>query len=233
MRPVHAALGAGLIFLAAACQGGGPLQGATPTAGASSSPASTDEPAPTEPASGAPGAVSALDGTISFTSDGGNAGPGSRSEGHKLMTVTVHLVAKDGGPGFVDAGSSFVYSETSTETDDQTASSCGMHVESSGKGGGAFASPDGLIVGYYSSFEGTVTLGVHAPYTQTGSLTTLCNGLTSKSTTAGLENPACGDPAGGAIVGKIQPGNAIDFTCSEPFAIGTGTVTVTGSLTSH
>jgi hypothetical protein len=179
--------------------------------------------------------VTALDGTITFTADGTSSAPGSRSESHEKLTAIVHLVAKDGGPGFADAGSTFVYSGTSTKTDDATASSCGMHAASKGAGSGAFGPPDGLIVGYYSSFSPDVSLGIHAPYTSTGTVTfdgAACK-ASSSTTTDGIANPSCGDPAGSSLVGHLGPGNVVDFTCSEAFAIGTGTFHVTGTLTAH
>lgn len=81
--------------------------------------------------------------------------------------MTVHLVIKDGGPGFVDAGSTYSYSGTDRQDDAQTLGSCGLHQESTGSGGGPFTAPDGLIVGYYSPSSDEVSLGVHAPYTPT------------------------------------------------------------------
>jgi hypothetical protein len=220
-----------LVVLAAAACGGQ----VTP-AGAGTAP--PDAPEPTQ---GAQAEVTGLDGTLTFASDAKNGAAGSTTESHGKLTVTVHLVAKDGGPGFVDAGSTYAYSETNRQDDAQTVSSCGLHVESSGSGGGPFATPDGLIVGWYGSNNPEVSIGIHAPYTDASSSTFLCNGQTSNATTPSVATASCGDPSGGSLVGKIEPGNVmavapgqvIDFTCTEAFAIGEGGVTVSGTLTSR
>ena len=199
---------------------------------------------PAADASGSPGVqaeVTGLDGTLTFTSDATNGTAGSTTESHGKMSVTVHLVIQDGGPGFVDAGSTYSYSETARQDDAQTVSSCGLRVESAGSGSGPFTAPDGLIVGSYGNNNPEVSIGIHAPYASTGTSTFLCNGQTTKGTTPSVATASCGDPAGGSLIGKIEPGNVmtiapgqvIDFTCTEAFAIGNGGVKVSGSLTSH
>jgi hypothetical protein len=230
-----------LVVLAAAACGGQVTPGGSAPGSTVAADGGTTAPDATEPAQSAQAEVAGLDGTLTFTSDAKNGAAGSTTEAHGKLSVTVHLVAQDGGPGFVDAGSTYSYSETNRVDDAQTVSSCGLHVESSGSGSGPFVSPDGLIVGWYGSNNPEVTIGIHAPYTDASSSTFLCNGQTSNVTTPGVATVSCGDPAGGSLVGRIEPGDvmavapgqAIDFTCTEAFAIGQGGVTVSGTLTSH
>ena len=229
MRRRYAGLGAALALTLAACQG----SGASPALSQPPGPNPTAVPNASEPVPSVGGEVRAFDGTITWASDGSNGGSGSSTESHATMTVTVQLVIQDGGPEFVDAGSTYSYSETSRQDDAQTLSSCGLHAEGTGRGSGPFTVPDGLIVGYYSPFNSEVSLGIHAPYTETSTGTYLCNGQTISGTSPLVENPSCGDPSGSSLVGKIGRGGIVDMTCSETFAIGNGGVKVSGSLTSR
>jgi hypothetical protein len=223
-----------LVLAIAACQPGAAVPGATQapgatTAGATQPPDATEQADPSFPAE-----VFFLDGTVSYTFDSYNGNADSFVEIHKQMTLNVHLTGPgDGGPGFKDAGSTYSFSETTKQHDAQTISSCGLEGNSSGTGGGPFASP-GLLVGYYSYFDGTASLGVHAPYRNTSSLEFPCNPLANvpSGTADDIENTSCGDPSGGDLVGKVT-GKVVDFTCTETFAIGTGSVVVKGTLTSR
>lgn len=238
MHPRSAAILAPLAIMLAACQQGAAPAGATqPRATQPGATNSTLAPASVSsqgaPDSSAPAQVFALDGTITYTSDSMNGTADSFTQFHKSMSLTVHLVGPgDGGPGFTDRGSTFTYSETSKSHDAQRVGNCGLDIASTGSGSGPFVKP-GLLVGYYSYFDGTVSIGVHAPYKSDGKSTFLCNGLTNSGTTDEIESTSCGDPSGGDLVGKVEPGNVIDFACSETMAIGTGGVVVKGTLTSR
>jgi hypothetical protein len=233
MHPRRAAILAAVAIMLAGCQQGAAPAGATQPGVTNSISARTSGSSPIEPDSSAQAQVSALDGSITYTSDSMNGSADSFTQFHKSMSLTVHLVGPgDGGPGFSDRGSTFIYSETSRSHDAQRVGSCGLDIVSSGSGSGPFAKP-GLLVGYYSYLDGTVSIGVHAPYKSDGKSTFLCNGLTNSGTTDEIERTSCGDPSGGDLVGKVEPGNLIDFSCSESMAIGTGGVVVKGTLTSR
>lgn len=237
MGPRRVGLGLGLALVLAACQpgtGAAPPD-ATPPPGTAATSITTapNPPDATAPGETASGEVAALDGTLEFTSDGTSSSDGSTTETHGHMSLTVHMVSADGGFHWDDAGSTFAYTETSKSHDPQTVSQCGLDTTSEGTGSGPFAPPEGRIVAIYSTFNGTAGLGVHAPYQSAGTLTFLCNGLTHTAESSEVENPSCGDPADGLLVGNIVPGNTVDFTCSESFAVGQGGVKVTGTLTTR
>ncbi|MEA2623582.1 MAG: hypothetical protein QOH08_144 [Chloroflexota bacterium] len=226
MGPRRAALGLLLAGLLACCQPGAAGPAATGVSQATQA-AGQGEPV-------------GLDGTLTITRDATNGSGGSTTESHYAISVTVHLVAKDGGPGFIDAGSTYSLIGTESSNDPQTTSQCGLHTEATNGGSGSFASP-GLIVGHYGSNSPTVTLGIHAPYTSDSTGTFLCNGQTISGPSDLVEVPSCGDPSGGHVVGTIEPGNVmvpapgqtVDFACSESFAIGNGATVVKGMLTSR
>jgi hypothetical protein len=234
-------MGAVLAIALAACQPGAAAPGATQPAGTSSTLSTSLPGNPTVPASSVLGEVSALDGTLTWASDGGNGSGGTSTESHEKLSVIVHLVIKDGGPSFVDAGSTYTYSTSSRQDEAQTLSACGLHVEGTGSGSGPFSGPDALIVGSYGDNNPEVSIAIHAPFASTSKGTYLCNGQTISGTGPDIATPDCGDPAGSSLVGTIQPGNVmaitpgqvIDFTCSYSFAIGTGKAAATGSVTSR
>jgi hypothetical protein len=241
MQSRRLGLAAVLAIALAACQPGASAPGATQPAGTSSTLSPSLPGKPTEPAPSVVGGVSALDGTLTWTSDGGNGSGGTSTESHEKLSVTVHLVIKDGGPTFVDAGSTYTYSTSSRQDEAQTLSACGLHVEGTGSGSGPFSGPDALIVGSYGDNNPEVSIAIHAPFAGSSTGTYLCNGQTISGTEPDVATPDCGDPAGGSLVGTIQPGNVmamapgqvIDFTCSYSFVIGTGNAVATGSLTSR
>ena len=155
--------------------------------------------------------------------------------------MTVHLKSTADDPfAFGDSGSTFAYTETGTEDSPQTDTSCGLHLESTANGSGSFGDTGSIKAGYGDN-NPEVDLIIHAPFSSSSTLTTLCNGLTNTgSGTDVTQNVTCN--AGGTdwLVGTIQPGNVmkivsgqvIDFTCRENAVGGTGTTVVTGKLTS-
>ncbi len=242
MRPRRALIGAVLALLLAACQAGAPVSpGETPPSNTTSAPNPNGPSSPAEPVPSAGQEPTALDGSIAFALDSTNGSGGSTTETHQKLNVTVHLVAHADDPfTFVDSGSTFIYSETTGTDDPQTVSSCGEHQVSTGSGSGPFG-PPGMITASYGDFNPEVDLTIHAPYSSTGTLTFLCNGLTSSSTTDELTESTCNTGGTGSLAGTIEPGNVmtivpgqvIDFTCTETMAIGSGAITVSGTLTSH
>ena len=183
----------------------------------------------------------ALDGSIVYTFDSSVGSGGSTTTVNRELSVTIHLKSTADDPfAFADSGSTFTYSESSTEDDPQTDSSRGLHLTSSGSGSGPFG-PKGSIKAGYGDNNPEVDLVIHAPFSSTTSSTTLCNGLTNSSSDSGVtENVTCNTGGTDSLAGTIGPGNAmkiasgqvINFTCKEAPVTGTGGTTVTGTLTS-
>jgi hypothetical protein len=226
--------GVSLTLLLVACQAGGAV---TPP---SNAPAATPAGAIVPEGGAEP---TRLSGTITYDMDSTNGSGGSSTDIHRHLAANVSLVVQDADHPFtfVDNGSTFTYTETATADDPQTVSSCGSHRESSASGSGPFASP-GKIVASYSDYSPTADLIIKAPYTSSSSLKFLCNGLTSSDTTSdATEGLECNTGGTGELEGtiepggveKIAPGQVVDFTCTEEMVIGSGSVKVTGSLTSN
>jgi hypothetical protein len=198
------------------------------------SPVTATPPAADEPAGSGP---TALDGTIAYTLDSSSGAGGSTTTSHEQLNVIVHLTLNK-NLSFDDSGSTYTYSDTSSSDDPQTVSSCGLHTESAGSGGGSFAAP-GSISAVYSDTTPPF-LAVHAPYSDTGTQKFLCNGLVSSATTQELAAPECNNngTAGfnGAVAGnpsRATAGQTIDFSCTETMVIGSGLIKVSGTLTSR
>ena len=182
------------------------------------------------PAAGAP----------TFTGDGMVSSGGTSSEYHQRMSLTVHLVIQGDGPVFEDAGSTYTLSETTLSDTAPIAPDCGDHSESTGAGSGAFTKPEGRIGALYGNYDPPdVQLSFQAPYLRTSSGHIGC--LPISGTDHENLQPSCNDPAGGALIGIVEPGivqppapgQIIDFTCIETSVLGQGRVTVTGTLTSR
>ena len=196
-------------------------------------------PTPSRPTGGLP---TGLDGSVVYTLASATGSGGSTTTMNRQLSVTVHLAAAPDEPStFGDAGSTFEYTETSSADDPQTASSCGLHRQSSGSGSGSFE-PKGQITASYGDNSPEVDLTIHAPYSDQFSQIFPCNGMTSSDSSDEVtDSVECKSGGTGWLAGIIEPGNVmrvaagqvIDFTCKEALAIGTGAITVTGKLTSR
>ena len=182
-------------------------------------------------------------GTLTFDDEwqGGPAdGFVSPTWNKQRLTVHVRLVPRASSAGatggFGDGGSTYEYEGSGLYQDGPP--SCVRVDNRTSTGSGSFGSADRQISLSLDPAQGDL-LGVSVTFTLSETSTN-CDGVATKSSGDDGWGPSCGDAVAdaaghGRMLGKPKASDgSIDFTCSGPTihqGVGSGTITVSGSLT--
>jgi hypothetical protein len=236
-RLVKPALSLVLSLVVAACSQG---QSNPAGPGASSGPSGVPSGSFTPPPSASPKGFS---GTLTFD-DEWQAGPAdgfiSPTWTKQHLTVHVRLVPRVGSDGvtgrFDDGGSTYAYEGSGLYQDGPQG--CVRVDNRTSTGSGSFGSTDRQISLFVDPVHGDL-LGVDVAFTLTEKNAS-CDGLVTNGSADDAWFPSCGDAVAdaaghGRLLGipKASDGS-IDFTCSGSTihqGVGSGTITVSGSLT--
>jgi hypothetical protein len=236
-RLIRPALSLLLILALAACSQG---QSNPAGPGASSGPSGVPSVSFTPPPSASPKGFS---GTLTAVEDW-QAGPAdgfvSPTWSKQNLTIHVRLVPRAGSDGvtgwFDDGGSTYEYDGSSLYQDGPQG--CVRVDNRTSTGSGSFGSTDRQISLFVDPAHGDL-LGVDVAFTMTEKNAS-CDGLVTTGSGDELWSPSCGDAVAdaaghGRLLGipKASDGS-IDFTCTGPTihsGVGSGTITVSGSLT--
>jgi hypothetical protein len=156
------------------------------------------------------------------------------------LTVHVRLVPRAGSDGvtgwFDDGGSTYEYEGSGLYQDGPRG--CVRVDNRTSTGSGSFGSTDRQISLFVDPAHGDL-LGVDVAFTLTEKNAS-CDGLVTNGSADDAWFPSCGDDVAdaaghGRLLGKPKASDgSIDFTCSGPTihqGVGSGTITVSGSLT--
>lgn len=155
------------------------------------------------------------------------------------LTVHVRLLPRAGSDGvtgwFDDGGSTYEYEGSSLYQDGPP--DCVRVDSRTSTGSGSFGSSDREISLFVDPAHGPL-LRVSVTYTLSGNNKS-CDGVVTKGSADFGWLPSCGDAVAaaagtGRMLGKPNASDrSIDFTCSGPtiHQVGSGTITVSGSLT--
>ena len=236
-RLIKPALSLVLSLVVAACgQGQSNPAGPGASSGPSGVPSGPLTPAPSVNPKGFSGTITAVEDWQAGPADGFVSPTWSKQN----LTIHVRLVPRAGSDGvtgwFDDGGSTYEYDGSALYQDGPQG--CVRVDNRTSTGSGSFGSTDRQISLFVDPAQGDL-LGVDVAFTMTEKNAS-CGGLVTNSSGDDLWSPSCGDAVADAAghgrmlgIPKASDGS-IDFTCSGPTihqGVGSGTITVSGSLT--
>jgi hypothetical protein len=224
------------LVLAACAQGQSNPTGPGASTGPSGVASGSFTPAPSANPKGFSGTITAVEEWQAGPADGFVSPTWTKQH----LTVHVRLVPRAGSDGvtgwFDDSGSTYEYAGSSLYQDGPP--SCVRVDNRTSTGSGSFGSSDRQIALFVDPARGDL-LGVNVTFTLNENNTS-CDGVATISSGDGEWLPSCGDDVAdaagtGRLLGKPKASDgSIDFTCSGPMitqGVGSGTITVSGSLT--